>query len=263
MQQTLVCTFVAFLSSNHSFVRHDFFDGICLVKDISSYWKEAKISSILLMSSVTPVFWQCANNEWHFTTLFIFQKNDWLLSSKIPMTACPGSQYTLLLLSSVHFRKYLLLLHHSFGAHNKQFNEPKCFRLHIAWLASLRPWVREGNGTPLQYSRLENSMDGGAWWAAVHGVAKSWTRLSNFTFTFHFHALEKEMATHSSVLAWRILEIGEPGGLPSMGSHRVRHDWSDLAVAAAADLEWRLIRVPWWDAWILFLGLNMKAREER
>ena len=70
--------------------------------------------------------------------------------------------------------------------------------------------------------------------AAVHGVAKSRTRLSDFTFTFHFHALEKEMATHSSVLAWRILGMGEPGGLPSMGSHRVRHDWSDLAAAAAA-----------------------------
>ena len=66
------------------------------------------------------------------------------------------------------------------------------------------PLHREGNGTPLQYSCLENPMDGGAWWAAVHGVAKSWTRLSDFTFTFHFHALEKEMATHSSVLAWRI-----------------------------------------------------------
>ena len=82
----------------------------------------------------------------------------------------------------------------------------------------------EGNGTPLQYSCLENPMDGGAWWAAVHGVAKSWTRLSNFTLTFHFHALEKEMATHSSVLAWRIPGTGEPGGLPSMGSHRVGHD---------------------------------------
>jgi len=66
--------------------------------------------------------------------------------------------------------------------------------------------------------------DGGAWWAAVHGVAKSWTQLSVFTFTFHFHALEKEMATHSSVLAWRIPGTGEPGGLPSLGSHRVRHD---------------------------------------
>ena len=80
-----------------------------------------------------------------------------------------------------------------------------------------------GNGTPLQYSCLENPMDGGAWWAAVHGVAKSRTQLSDFTFTFHFHALEKEMATHSSVLAWRIPGTGEPGGLPFMGSHRVGH----------------------------------------
>ena len=76
-------------------------------------------------------------------------------------------------------------------------------------------------------------MDGGAWKAAVRGVAKSQTRLRDFTFTFHFHALEKEMATHSSVLAWRIPETGEPGGLPSMGSHQVGHDWSDLAAAAA------------------------------
>ena len=82
----------------------------------------------------------------------------------------------------------------------------------------------QGNGTPLQYSCLENPMDGGAWWAAVHEVAKSQMRLSNFTFTFHFHPLEKEMVTHSSVLAWRIPGTGEPGGLPSMGSHRVGHD---------------------------------------
>ena len=74
-------------------------------------------------------------------------------------------------------------------------------------------------------------MDRGAWWAAVRGVAEGRTRLSNFAFTFHFHALEKEMATHSSVLAWRIPGMGEPGGLPSMGSHRVGHNWSDLAVA--------------------------------
>ena len=74
-------------------------------------------------------------------------------------------------------------------------------------------------------------MDGGAWWAAVHGVAKSQIWLSDFTFTFHIHALEKEMATHSSVLAWRIPGTGEPGGLPSMESHRVRHDWSNLAAA--------------------------------
>ena len=82
----------------------------------------------------------------------------------------------------------------------------------------------EGNGTALQYSCLENPMDGGAWRAAVHGVARSQTPLSDFPFTFHFHALEKEMATHSSVLTWRIPGTGEPGGLPSMGSHRVRHD---------------------------------------
>ena len=77
-------------------------------------------------------------------------------------------------------------------------------------------------------------MDGGAWWATVHGVVKSQIRLSDFTFTFHFHALEKEMATHSSVLAWRTPGLGESGELPSMGSHRVGHDWSDLAAAAAA-----------------------------
>ena len=76
-------------------------------------------------------------------------------------------------------------------------------------------------------------MGGGAWWAAVPGVAKSRTRLSDFPFTFYFHALEKEMATHSSVLACRIPGTGEPGGPPSMGSHRVGHDWSDLAAAAA------------------------------
>ena len=82
----------------------------------------------------------------------------------------------------------------------------------------------EGNGTPLQYSCLGNLMDRGAWWVTVHGVAKSRTRLSDFTFNFQFHALEKEMATHSSVLAWRIPGMGEPGVLPSMGPPRVGHD---------------------------------------
>ena len=82
----------------------------------------------------------------------------------------------------------------------------------------------EGNGTSLQYSSLENPMNGGAWKAAAHGVAEGRTRLNDFTFTFHFHALEKEMATHSRVLAWRIPGTGEPGGLLSMGLHRVGHN---------------------------------------
>ena len=94
-------------------------------------------------------------------------------------------------------------------------------------------WRRQWH--PLQYSCLENPTDGGAWWAAVHVVAKSRTRLNNFTFTFQFHALEKEMATHSSVLAWRIPGAGEPGGLPSTGSYRVGHDWSDAATASSVN----------------------------
>ena len=101
---------------------------------------------------------------------------------------------------------------------------PFCSQKVIKLLSSFNKHIGEGNGTPLQYSCLEYSMDGGAWWAAVHGVAKSWTRLSDFTFTFHFPALEKEMATHSSVLAWRLPGTGEPGGLPSMGSQGVGHD---------------------------------------
>ena len=104
------------------------------------------------------------------------------------------------------------------------------------WIA-LISGVREGNGNPL-HSCLENLMDRGASWATVHGVTESWTKLSDFTFTFHFHALEKEMATHSSVLAWRIPGVGEPGGLLSMGLHRVRHNWSDLAAAADQCSQW-------------------------
>ena len=91
-------------------------------------------------------------------------------------------------------------------------------------IAGLGRSLGEGNGNPLQDSCLENSMDRGAWWATVHGVAKSPTRLRDFTFTFHFHALEKEMPIHSGVLAWRISGTGEPGGLPSLGWHRVGHD---------------------------------------
>ena len=99
------------------------------------------------------------------------------------------------------------------------------------WLTIIGP-IGEGNGTPLQYPCLENPMDRGAWKAAVQGVAEGRTRLSDFTLNFHFHALEKEMATHSSVLSWRISGMGEPGGLPSMGSQRVGHNWSDLAASA-------------------------------
>ena len=84
----------------------------------------------------------------------------------------------------------------------------------------------EGNGTPLQYSCLENPMDGGAWWAAVHGVAKSRTRLSDFTFTFHFHTLEKEKATHSSVLAWRIPGTGSLVGCRLWG--RTESDMTEV-----------------------------------
>ena len=93
----------------------------------------------------------------------------------------------------------------------------------MIYLSIARLVPGEGNGTPLQYSSLENPMDGGAWWAAVHAVAKSRTRLSDFTFIFHFPALEKEMATHSIVLAWRIPGTGEPGAL-SIGSNRAGHD---------------------------------------
>ena len=113
-------------------------------------------------------------------------------------------------------------------------------------------------------------MDGGAWEVAVHGIAKSQTRLSDFTFTFHLHALEKEVATHSSVLAWRIPGTGEPGGLPSMGSRRVGHDWSGLAAAAVlycACVVYICIYIPhllypliyWWNRLLLILATVTNA----
>ena len=101
-------------------------------------------------------------------------------------------------------------------------------------------WRRQWHPTPVLLPRKSHGR--GAWKAAVHGVAEGRTRLSDFTFTFHFHALEKEMATHSSVLAWRVPGTGEPGGLPSMGSHRVGHDWSDLA---AANMIYREMLAKW------------------
>ena len=117
----------------------------------------------------------------------------------------------------------------------------------------------KGNGTPLQFSCLENPMDRGAWWAAVHGVARSRTRLSDFTLTFHFHALEEEMATHSSVLAWRIPWTEEPGGLLSMGSHRVGHDWSDLAAIGNCSKKLLPLNTSWFstkDSYPLLLPLR-------
>ena len=135
-------------------------------------------------------------------------------------------------MSILHSQKFGLTQSTAAHIHSSRFSKLPglsvapitCWSVELQVKAKLLSHSGEGNGTPLQYSCLENPVDGGAWWAAVHGVAKSQIRLSNFTFTLHFPALEKEMATHSSVLAWRIPGTGEPGGLPSMGSHRVGHN---------------------------------------
>ena len=120
----------------------------------------------------------------------------------------------------LHFSPYIKMIEVDFWASQAALvvkNLPVKRHELGTWVGKI-PWRRgEGNGTPVQYSCLENPMDGRAWWAAVHGVTKCRTQLSDFTFTFHCYALEKEMATHSSVLAWRIPEMGEPDGLPSMG----------------------------------------------
>ena len=138
------------------------------------------------------------------------------LASIIPVSLCFSKLY-------IKPRKHMFYMFSSSAQFVHILNICSCFvSFNINRLLAIA--LGEGDGTPLQYSCLENPMDGGAWKAAVHGVAKSRTQLSDFTITFHFHALEKEMATHSNVLAWRIPGTGEPGGLPSMGSHRVRHD---------------------------------------
>ena len=137
------------------------------------------------------------------------------------------------LISTPHIRSMANQIIRFNTTNNVSENSVSGVLAHMCFFLCLWLFIREGSGTPLQYSCLGDPMDGGAWWAAVYGITQSRTWLSNFTFTFHFHTLEKEMATHSSVLAWRIPGTGEPGGLLSMGSHRVGHDWSDLAAAAA------------------------------
>ena len=170
-----------------------------------------------------------------------------LFSWKI-FTSCSGSKHLLSLVTEGSYKKVSWFHHYSVvrashWLHSKTFRAispckvsslicPSILPIHprksfccpLLFKSVIASYFGEGNGTPLQYSCLENPIDGGAWWAAVFGVAESQTRLRDFTFTFHFHALEKEMATHSSVLAWRIPGTGEPGGLTSMGSHRVGHD---------------------------------------
>ena len=167
---------------------------------------------------------------------------------------------------------YIFILHHKkehIWVSSDEVDEPRtCY---TEWSESEREreisysnaYIGEGNGTPLQYSCLENPMDGGAWWAAIHGVSKSWIRLRDFTFTFHFHALEKEMATHTSVLTWRIPGTGEPGGLLSMGSHRIRHDWSDLAAAALENtmysevIRHSVLQMSIMSSWLIILFISL------
>ena len=153
----------------------------------------------------------CGINELTNSLFFVFKSPD-ISSSKKPSISVPF--------------KVSHLLSNCTTQYYEEYNiyPNKLLIVIIIFVAHCGPYIGEGNGTQLQHSCLENPMDRGAWWAAVHGVAKSHTRLSDFTFTFQFHALEKEMATHSSVLAWRIPGKGEPHGLPSMGSHRVGHD---------------------------------------
>ena len=161
-------------------------------------------------------------------------------SQTCTQVCCSGvSSFTMLLSSWCHRKGWeeadpknktcVLRMAPSWGTRHRKSLQSPCLLNSL----KLRAMFGEGNGTPLQYSCWENPMDGGAWWTAVHVVAKRQTWLSNFPFTFHFHALEKEMETHFSILAWRIPGTRETGGLLPTGSNRVGHDWSDLAAAIA------------------------------
>ena len=177
-----------------------------------------------------PKYWSFSFSIIHsneYSGLISF-RIDWLdlLEVQRTLKSLPNPQYkSIILLCSAFF---IVQLSHPYMTTGKTIAltswtlVDKVMSLFFNMLSRLV--IGEGNGTPLQYSCLENPMDGGVWKAAIHGVTEDRTRLSDFTFTFHFHALEKEMATHSSVLAWRIPGMEEPGGLPSMGSRRVRHD---------------------------------------
>ena len=172
------------------FSRHEYWSGVPL----PSPWHDQYYNFLVLLLYITYSSVSTLRRQWHPTPVLL-----------------PGKS---------HGRRSLVGCS-PWGSEESDTTE----RLHFHFSLSC---IGEGNGNLLQYSCLENPMDGGAWWAAVHGVAKSQTRLSNFTFTFHFHALEKEMATHSSILACRIPGTGEPGGL-----HRVGHDWVIDQVQAA------------------------------
>ena len=134
------------------------------------------------------------------------------------------------MLRSLNYTGKYIKLQRFVSSEGKGASLPSSVSIHVQNRGQISGFIGvdrgEGNGNPLQYSCLENPTDGGAWQTAVHGVTKSWTRLSDFTFTFHFHALEKEMATHSSVLAWRISGMGKPGGLHLWG--RTESDMTEV-----------------------------------
>ena len=197
-------------------------------------WFPLGLTGLTLLSSSIYIYM-----TWH-TMFFIIKVHEWHYNFTVWINIFVNFSYHKEHISEIEVLWILVFNACYFIIHNVCFIDLKknlikdmCVWWFGFWV-SLISFKGESNGTPLQYSCLENPMDGGTWWVAVHGVAESRTRLSDFTFTFHFHELEQEMATHSSILAWRIPGMGEPGGLLSMGLHRVGHDWSNLAAAAAA-----------------------------